>query len=270
MKKRMISLFVLLVLCLAVHAPPASPAEPDAAGEARMKKLMDRIFTGATSSRISYDPRPNAFLVDSVQEMKPGTALDVGMGQGRNAVYLARRGWRVTGFDISPTAVKMARAEAEKAGVSFKAIESSDAQFDFGNEQWDLIVLSYVDFRHLLDRIWKGLKPGGHVVIEYYHRDTRRYRPLSDNKSFASNELLKIFDRYRIIRYDDVAARPDWIFTGNEKHRVVRLLAQKGNKGAPKVCYEGAKTFLPGEETCRDRKKLRCEETGWMHRGACK
>jgi hypothetical protein len=95
------------------------------------------------------------------------------------------------------------------------------------------------------------------------------YRPLNDNKSFASNELAKLFDRYRILRYEDVAARPDWIFTGEEKHRVVRLLAQKENPRELKVCYGEGKTYSQGDETCRGKSRLRCEETGWMNRGPC-
>jgi len=48
-----------------------------------------------------FSRKPNAFLVEVTRIRKPGKALDVGMGQGRNSIYLARRGWDVTGFDAS-------------------------------------------------------------------------------------------------------------------------------------------------------------------------
>ena len=48
-----------------------------------------------------FNPAPNKFLVEMVKGRKPGLALDVAMGQGRNALYLASQGWRVTGIDIS-------------------------------------------------------------------------------------------------------------------------------------------------------------------------
>jgi 2-polyprenyl-3-methyl-5-hydroxy-6-metoxy-1,4-benzoquinol methylase len=149
-----------------MHPVPSFGGEPDAAAATeRMKKMMEQVFTSPSSSRISYISQPNAFLVESVKELKPGKALDVGMGQGRNAIHLAGKGWQVTGFDLSPSAIRLAHAEAQKAGVTITALERSDEQFDFGTDEWDLVVLSYVEFRHLMDRIWKGLRPGGHVVV---------------------------------------------------------------------------------------------------------
>ena len=56
--------------------------------------------------------------MDAVQGRKPGRALDIGMGQGRNAVFLATQGWDVTGFDPSTEAVRIAKANADKSGVS--------------------------------------------------------------------------------------------------------------------------------------------------------
>src|SRR5258708_5913914 len=53
-----------------------------------------------------YNPEPNEFLVEMVRARKPGFALDVAMGQGRNALYLASKGWRVTGIDISDEALR--------------------------------------------------------------------------------------------------------------------------------------------------------------------
>ncbi len=271
MNKKILILLALLVLVPGPDGAPAVAGDADVTTRNdRMKKLMERIFTGPSSSKIGYPPHPNAFLVESVKAMAPGTALDVGMGQGRNAIHLARLGWQVTGFDLSPAAIRLARAEAEKAGVAITAVEQSAEEFSFGSEKWDLIVLSYVEFRHFMDPIWQGLKPGGHVVVEYYHRDTRRYRPLNDDKSVATNELLHLFGSYRILRYEDVAARPDWMPTGDEKHRIVRLVAQKENKGERKVCYREGKTFSQGEEACMGKSMWRCEKTGWIINGACK
>jgi SAM-dependent methyltransferase len=51
----------------------------------------------------SFNTAPNAFLSEVVKTLKPGRALEIGMGQGRNSVYLATLGWDVTGFDISET-----------------------------------------------------------------------------------------------------------------------------------------------------------------------
>lgn len=60
---------------------------------------------------------PNRLLVEAVERLPPGDALDVGMGQGRNGLYLAQRGWRVTGFDPSGEGLRQAHENAAKAGV---------------------------------------------------------------------------------------------------------------------------------------------------------
>ena len=61
----------------------------------------------------SFNPEPNKFLTDIVKGRKPGAALDIMMGQGRNALYVASRGWQVTGIDISAEGLRQARAAAE-------------------------------------------------------------------------------------------------------------------------------------------------------------
>ena len=79
-----------------------------------------------------FSRNPNAFLVDVTHTRKPGKALDVGMGQGRNSIYLARHGWDVTGFDASDEGVRVARAEAARLGIKLSARVSTFAEFDFG------------------------------------------------------------------------------------------------------------------------------------------
>ena len=65
-----------------------------------------------------WSGRPNAVLVDEITGMDPGTALDLGCGEGADAIWLAEQGWRVTGTDISQTALDTAAAHAEAAGVA--------------------------------------------------------------------------------------------------------------------------------------------------------
>ena len=62
----------------------------------------------------SFSRKPNRLLTEAVQGVKPGAALDVGMGQGRNAVWLATRGWQVTGFDVAGEGLRLAREQAGK------------------------------------------------------------------------------------------------------------------------------------------------------------
>ena len=81
---------------------------------------------------------PTPFLMDVIKGVKPGIALDVCMGEGRNSIFLAGLGWQVTGFDVSDVAVANALTKAKKAGVEITAMRSGYQEFDFGHEKWDL------------------------------------------------------------------------------------------------------------------------------------
>ena len=115
---------------------------------------------------------PTAFLVDAVKAMKPGAALDLGTGMGRNAVYLARQGWDVTGMDISQVALDAARASAAKAGVSIRTEKAAYDTFDFGINKWDLIVMVFawapVEDPAFVAKLRGSLRPGGLVLFEHF------------------------------------------------------------------------------------------------------
>lgn len=184
-------------------------------------ETWNRVLTAPTPS---FNTRPNAFLVDMTHGHAPGRALDVGMGQGRNAIYLAQQGWTVTGFDPADRAVAAAQAEARRLGVPLTALVERDDQFDFGNSKWDLIVLSYVRVREIAGKVTDALAPGGIVVVEAFQRDAAKATRIGADVVFDSNELLSLFDRLRVIRYEDTDGTGDF---GLQKVRLVRLCAQK-------------------------------------------
>jgi SAM-dependent methyltransferase len=174
-----------------------------------------------------FNLEPTGFLADVVRGVKPGTALDVGMGQGRNAIYLAKQGWTVTGFDLSQVGIEQARKAAQAAGIKVVALQQSSTEFDWGTERWDLIVLAYFPgLRAAVPRILQSLRPGGHVVVEAFQADTSLDRPpgAGPGVTFGENELLTIFSALRAIRYEDTRARADW---GMFDTRLVRLFARK-------------------------------------------
>jgi SAM-dependent methyltransferase len=179
-----------------------------------------------TAPKPAFNTKPNAFLVEITKGVTPGRALDVGMGQGRNTLYLAQQGWAVTGFDPAEKAVAAAQEQAKQLGVKMTTLVVGDEQFDFGNEQWDLIVLSYVSLRHLVPRIVDALKPGGLVVVEGFHRDATKTSSIGGGVVFDSNELLNLFERLRVVRYEDTSGTGDF---GLQATRLVRLAAQKPN-----------------------------------------
>jgi SAM-dependent methyltransferase len=181
----------------------------------------NRMLTAPTPT---FNTRPNAFLVEMTKSIAPGKALDVGMGQGRNAIYLAQQGWEVTGFDPADQAVAAAQEQAGRLGVKLTTFVLRDDQFDFGTERWDLIVLSYVGMRHVVSRVHQALRPGGLVVVEGFHRDATKTASIGGRVVFDTNELLQLFDRFRIVRYEDTEGVGDF---GLRYTRLVRLCAQK-------------------------------------------
>jgi len=168
-----------------------------------------------------FNQEPNAFMAEIVKTLKPGRALDIGIGQGRNAVHLARLGWDVTGFDISETGMAIARKSAEAAGVKLKTFNATIDDFDYGDRQWDLIVATY-EGAGWREKAVRGLKPGGIVIVEGFLKGPQT-PPIV---SFAPNELPTMFLdlNLRILRYEDIDGKPDW---GLRPGRVVRLCAQK-------------------------------------------
>ena len=173
--------------------------------------------------KTAFNRSPNQLLVDAIRDRKPGLAVDLGMGEGRNAVYLARQGWQVTGVDQSDVAVAQAKKRAMDVGVKLDAVVDDLDHFDLGRGRWDLVVLMYVHAWYRgakpqsVQRIVEALKPGGVVVIEGF-AGNERY-------AFHSNELLRDFGDLRILRYEDLEGQADW--DPGRKSHIIRLVAEK-------------------------------------------
>lgn len=182
----------------------------------------ERWNTILASPNPRFNTAPNQFLVEMTRGRKSGAALDVGMGQGRNAIFLARQGWDVTGFDPAGKAVALAEREAARAGVKIKTSVQRMGEFAWGEGRWDLIVLSYVPVRGFEDRIRKALRPGGVVVLEAFHAEGMARAHCG--VAWKSNELLEAFRGFRILRYEDTPGQGDF---GMQQTRLVRLLAQR-------------------------------------------
>lgn len=149
------------------------------------------------------DPIP--FLKDHVHLLPKGTALDLAMGEGRNGVFLATKGFQVTGVDISEAGFKRAHALAEENGVSITTVVADLEQYDIPAKTYDVILCTYYLQRDLFPKIVAALKPGGMAVIETYTVDHLRYRP-TFNKAYLleRNELLTLLPGLRVLRYQEV------------------------------------------------------------------
>jgi 2-polyprenyl-3-methyl-5-hydroxy-6-metoxy-1,4-benzoquinol methylase len=194
-----------------------------------LKKLGDRGEVEfwnrmLTAANPRFNTAPNAFLVEMTRGLKPGRALDVGMGQGRNTIYLAQQGWDSVGFDPADRAVAAAQEQAKKVGVKITAEVTRAEDFDWGVARWDLIVLSYVGGREYVGKVVRALRPGGMVILEGFHRDATKTQSIGGGVVFDTNELLQLFAGLRIVRYEDTKGVGDF---GQSDTRVVRLAAVK-------------------------------------------
>jgi len=188
----------------------------------RYMNLWDEVYA---KGEHQFYPGPNALLMEAVRSRPPGRALDIGMGQGRNAFWLASQGWDVTGVESSAEALRQAR----QLGSGITIVESSIEDFEIGEARWDLIACIYVHGVTLrnAERIIQGLKPGGILVVEGFHRDVMNHGAKTlDGKplGFQTNALLRHFLPLRIERYEDLFAFGEW---QNRDMPVVRMLARK-------------------------------------------
>ncbi len=170
----------------------------------------NRLYTDPKSD---FNRDPNAFLMEIVKERTPAVALDYGMGEGRNAIYLAQLGWEVWGFDPADAAVAIAQKRATDLGLTLDTAAVRDSEFEFGRERFDLIVFSWSMPLVPIQRVIESLKPGGIVVMEVAADFVGR------------NGMLKMFDDLKIMRYEIVRAKAD--FYGRRDVDVVRMVAAK-------------------------------------------
>jgi SAM-dependent methyltransferase len=119
-----------------------------------------------------WSGRPNPVLVDVVGSLRPGTALDLGCGEGGDAIWLARQGWRVTAVDVSATALDRAVADAATAGVADGIdFRRHDLALTFPSGEFDLVSAQYlhspIEFPRVrvLQEAARAVRPGGLLLI---------------------------------------------------------------------------------------------------------
>jgi SAM-dependent methyltransferase len=123
-----------------------------------------------------WSGRPNGRLVAEVAGLSPGRALDVGCGEGADAIWLAGRGWAVTAVDISEVALGRAREAAQLAGATVEWLAGDVLELDLPVRSFDFLSLQYPSLpkaagegavRRLLDAV----RPGGLVLAVYHDLD---------------------------------------------------------------------------------------------------
>ena len=149
-----------------------------------------------------WSGRPNGRLVAEVSDLGPGRALDIGCGEGADAIWLARRGWTVTAIDVSDVAVGRARQAAELAGADVEWLCGDALRTAFPVRVFDLLSMQYpalpkaageAAMRTLLDT----LRPGALLLAVYHdlddeHREHMKSRGVDPADYVGADDLRRL------------------------------------------------------------------------------
>lgn len=153
---------------------------------------------------------PTPLLVETARKLKPGQALDLACGTGRNAIWLAEHGWKVTAVDRSPIAIPT---------VDTHVADLEKHEFSIAEAAWDLIAVCYYLQRDLFEPVKRGVKPGG-VALVIVHM----FEPEHEQSRFSvqPGELAKYFDGWEILHYRE--GKPN---DSEHKRAVAEIVATK-------------------------------------------
>ncbi|MBC7397431.1 MAG: class I SAM-dependent methyltransferase [Bdellovibrionales bacterium] len=190
-----------------VHGGSASDAATyeavtgDSADEGR--EVWDSFYKTKANA---YGKEPVDFLKDRINEIKKGRAFLPAMGEGRNAIFLAKKGFNVEGNDLSETAVNRAIDEAKAQGVSIKAAVADLNQYRYPENYYDFVFVSLFYSADLMPKFKRSLKKGGYLML-YNRLNTGHPSQKSSPDDFLvkSTELkaalkdfqIKVFKEYK-------------------------------------------------------------------------
>jgi tellurite methyltransferase len=156
---------------------------------------------------------PTPLLVETVSRLTPDElasgkpsasrrALDLACGTGRNALWLAERGWRVTAIDGAPDAIAILLHRAAQRGLTVDArvADLDEPRYSIAPESWDLIAICYYLQRNLFEPAKRGLVPGGiHIAIVHITEPgeeptAHRLRPGELESYFHGWEILHRYE----------------------------------------------------------------------------
>jgi rhodanese-related sulfurtransferase len=153
---------------------------------------------------------PSSFLVKNFDLLPKGLALDLCMGQGRNAIYLATRGFDVDGVEVEPQAVARARCAARKLGVPIRALVGNveDGTYIVPIETYDVIVVFNYLHRPVFKDVKDGVVPGGVVVYQTFSVEPDHADQSADRTDLLQpGELREVFKDWDVLRYRELSGK---------------------------------------------------------------
>lgn len=207
-------LYIITVFCILI-----SSILPSLFANNQDKQFWDKKYE--TEAYI-FGKEPVEFLKEHIDILPRGKALDIAMGEGRNAVFLAENGFAVDGCDISEIAVKKAKELAKEHNVAIHAFVADLETSKLPKDTYDVIACFYYLQRDLIPQMKEALKPGGMIIYETYTIENweRGFEgPKNKDYLLQSNELLNLFKDLKILYYRELVL--------NNKKAIASLIAKK-------------------------------------------
>lgn len=202
--------------------PPATDPPP-VTGD---RRRWNEKYSTDEEFELPEDPIPE--LARRIDHLPAGRALDVATGTGRNARFLATKGYAVDAVDVSDEALDRARAAAAE-DVDVNWIRSDIDDFEFERDAYDVITVSFFAALEHLPSITAALAPGGVLVYEHHLRssDDIDIGPSSDRHRYPSNHLLHACLDLTILHYGERTRLDD----GDRTLAVVTLVGRRSTGG---------------------------------------
>ena len=190
------------VIQVANTGPEAQNAANTLIAQGRQVELTTFTFGEASKGRLW---EPNRFLQSVLPKIKPGTAIDLGCGSGRDAVWMASGGWNVVGIDRLPEALDLGRSLASKylnpeQGQSI-TWQQADLTKEIDLSAADLMTCFYYLNRPLIARIVESLRPGADFLLEAFTAEHQRIygKPKSDSLVLEPGELAQLINGLEVL-----------------------------------------------------------------------
>ncbi len=198
-----------------------------------------------------WGEKPDHLLVDIAPQVPKGKVLDLGMGEGRNAVFFAAQGYDVKGIDLSPTAVEKCLQRARSLNIPLQAEAANLLDVTIEPNSQALIISTMVlqfikksEGEVVIQRIKDGLQPGGMVYLTLFSTDDpwinqfRQHQPEVEPNTFfhqRMNSHVHFFEK-------------DELLTGFQDFKLHQIaqttLLDHGHPGVPDPHYHGILTYI--------------------------
>ncbi|MFH7004932.1 class I SAM-dependent methyltransferase [Flavobacterium bizetiae] len=200
----------------------------------------DRWNDRYSSEEFAYGTAPNNYLKEQLEKLKTGSILFPAEGEGRNAVFAAQLGWKVSAFDISAEGKNKAIKLAEANGVAIDYLVGELETLNYQEEQFDAIALIYAHFPAAIkSSIHKTLetylRKGGIIIFEAFSKKHLEYLAINDKVGgpkdieslFSIEEIQSDFPDYEIIELEEKEIELNEGLFHNGKGSVIRFVGKK-------------------------------------------